>query len=144
MSLLLGQLVYTSFPRVGFKTLSAEVPTQIKQAFIQQIVYQHWNSISLKAGYRAAYVYQVTLEHNLFGWLYNDGMDDLGRSHIPYFLCYYLAERLNTAQLKYFYLPTEGTSGTNRAAKLSLDPIVFQTCGAICLHARDWKFLKCA
>jgi len=25
-------------------------------------------------------------------------MDDLGRSHIPYFLCY-LAERLNTAQL---------------------------------------------
>jgi len=40
----------------------------------------------------------MTLEHNLFGWLYNDGMDDLGRSHtlLPLLL---LAERLNTAQL---------------------------------------------
>jgi len=35
--------------RVGFKTLvSAEVPTQIKQAFIQQVVYQHWIPISLQ------------------------------------------------------------------------------------------------
>jgi len=70
-------------PFLGYlKRLLVEVPTQIKQAFIQQVVYQHWNSYKPpKAGYRAVYVYQVTLEHNLFGWLYNDGMDDLGRSH---------------------------------------------------------------
>lgn len=130
MSLLLGQLVYTSFPRVGFKTLvSAEVPTQIKQAFIQQIVYQHWNSYKPpRAGYLAAYVYQITLEHNLFGWLYNDGMDDLGRSHIPYFLCYYLAERLNTAQLaNIFTCLQRGPVGLIERLNFpsSLDPIVF-------------------
>jgi len=25
----------------------------------------------------------MTLEHNLFGWLYNDGMDDLGAAIYP-------------------------------------------------------------
>jgi len=36
----LGQLVYTSFPEVGFKTLaSAEIPPQIQQAFVEQVVY---------------------------------------------------------------------------------------------------------
>ena len=45
MSLVLGQLVYTSFPKVGYKLfVSTEVPTEIQQVFIQQIVYQHWNS----------------------------------------------------------------------------------------------------
>ncbi len=42
---LLGQLVYTSFPGVGFKALvSAQVPPQIQQAFIEQVVYQYWDS----------------------------------------------------------------------------------------------------
>jgi len=88
-------------------------------------------------------MYQMTLEHNPFGWLYNDGMDDLGRSHIPYFLCYYLAERLNTAQLaNIFTCLQRGPVGLIERLNFpsSLDPIVFQTCGAICLHARDWKF----
>ena len=101
MSLRLGQIVYTSFPKEGFKTLvSAEVPSEIQQAFIQQVVYQHWNSYKPpRAGYRAAYVHQVTLEHTLFGWLYHKGMDDLGRSHLPYFVCYYLPERLHPVLL---------------------------------------------
>ncbi len=98
---LLGQLVYTSLPKVGYRLFtSREVPPEIQQAFIQQLVYQHWNSYKPpKAGYRAAYVYQVTLEHTLFGWLYNDRMDDLGRAHVPYFVCYYYLGELHAVQL---------------------------------------------
>lgn len=98
---LLGQLVYTSLPKVGYRLFtSTEVPPEIQQAFIQQLVYQHWNSYKPpKAGYRAAYVYQVTLEHTLFGWLYNDRMDDLGRAHVPYFVCYYYLGELHAVQL---------------------------------------------
>lgn len=100
--MLFDQLVYTSFARVGFKVLaSTGVPAEIQQAFIQQVVYQHWNSYKpLGSGYRATYIHQVTLEHNLFGWLYNDGVDDLGRSNVPYFVCYYLAEALHAVQLE--------------------------------------------
>jgi uncharacterized caspase-like protein len=102
MPFILGQLVYTSFPGVGFKVLaSAQVPGSIQQAFIQQVVYQHWDSYSPpEPGYRAVYLHQIAPEHNLFGWLYNDGLDDTGRSHVPYFVCYYLTERLHTVQLE--------------------------------------------
>ncbi len=102
MPLLLGQLVYTSFPVVGFRALtSAQVPVEVQQAFIHQVVYQHWNSYNPPGlEYRAAYLYQIALEHSLFGWVYNDGLDDVGRNHVPYFVCYYLAERLYAAQLE--------------------------------------------
>ena len=102
MPLLLGQLVYTSFPGVGFRALaSTQVPTELKQAFIQKVVYQHWDSYNPpKSGYRAVYLHQVSLEHTLFGWLYNDGLDDLGRSHVPYFVCYYYSELLHAVQLR--------------------------------------------
>lgn len=96
MNLLLGQLIYTSFPKEGFRSLaSAQVPTKIQQAFIQQVVFQYWNSYNPpKSGYRAVYLHQVTPEHSLFGWLYNDGADDMGRGHVPYFICYYLGKPL--------------------------------------------------
>jgi len=99
---LLGQLVYTSFPGVGFKALaSAQVPIEIQQAFIQQVVHQRWNSYKPpSSGYRAAYIHQVTLEHTLFGWLYNDEVDDLGRTNVPYFVCYYLAELLHADKIE--------------------------------------------
>lgn len=102
MSLILGQLIYTSFPEVGYKALaSAAISTEIQQAFIQQVVYQYWDSYNPpKPGYRAAYIRQVTLEKTLFGWLYNDGLDDFGRTHLPYFLCYYLTELLDATQLE--------------------------------------------
>jgi hypothetical protein len=102
MPLLLGQLVYTSFPIVGFRTLtSGQVPIGIQQAFIQEVVHQHWNSYNPpELEYRAAYLYQVAQEHSLFGWVYNDGLDDVGRSHVPYFICYYLAEQLHAVQLE--------------------------------------------
>ncbi len=99
---LLGQLVYTSFPGVGFRALaSAQVPIEIQQAFIQQVVHRRWNSYKPpSSGYRAAYLHQVTLEHTLFGWLYNDELDDLGRTNVPYFVCYYLTKLLHADQLE--------------------------------------------
>ncbi|MDJ0702987.1 MAG: WD40 repeat domain-containing protein [Leptolyngbyaceae cyanobacterium MO_188.B28] len=101
MALHLGQLIYTSFADVGFRTLaSAEVPLEIQQAFRQRVVYQCWDAYNPPdSGYRAAYLYQLSLDQTLFGWLYNDGIDDLGRSHVPYFICYYLAGRLQPSQL---------------------------------------------
>jgi len=102
MDLFLGQLVYTSFPGMGFRTLaSAQVPMESQQAFIEHVVSQHWDSYHPpKSEYRAVYLYQSTLEWSLFGWLYNDGLDDMGRSHVPYFICYYLAEPLHAFQLE--------------------------------------------
>ena len=101
MPVILGQLIYTSLTEVGLKTLaSVDVPTKIQQAFMQQVVYQHWNSYKPPMpGHCAVYIHQVTLEHTLFGWLYNDGLDDLDRSHIPYVICYFLADQLHSVQL---------------------------------------------
>ncbi|MGF1479669.1 MAG: roadblock/LC7 domain-containing protein [Cyanophyceae cyanobacterium] len=100
MSLQLGQLVYTSFPDIGFKLIaSQQVPQQLQQVFMQ-LVYQHWDAYNPPSfDYRAAYLYQFSSEQCLFGWLYNNGMDDFGRSHIPYFLCYYLADPLHADHL---------------------------------------------
>ena len=102
MPLLYGQLVYTSFPEVGYKALaSAHVPKEIQLAFIEQVVYQYWDSYNPpESGYRAAFLHQITPEHTLFGWLYNDGSDDLGRSHVPYFVCYYYPQLLHAVQLE--------------------------------------------
>ena len=101
MALHLGQLIYTSFADVGFRTLaSAEVPSEIQQVFRRQVVYPCWDAYNPPdSGYRAAYLYQLSLDQTLFGWLYNDGIDDLGRSHVPYFVCYYLAGPLQPSQL---------------------------------------------
>jgi phosphate transport system substrate-binding protein len=101
MYLLLGQLVYTSFTGKGFRTVtSPQVPAEIQQAFLQHVVSQYWDSYHPpKLDYRAAYVYQVSAEQTLFGWLYNDGVDELGRSNVPYFICYYISESLFDFQL---------------------------------------------
>jgi predicted regulator of Ras-like GTPase activity (Roadblock/LC7/MglB family) len=102
MPLLVSQIVYTSFPKVGFKSLvSQQIPLDVQQAFIQQIVYQHWDTYNPpKAGYRAAYLHQFSSDRSLFGWLYNEGTDDLGRANIPYCVGYYLAGLLSTVQLE--------------------------------------------
>ncbi|MBD1846301.1 WD40 repeat domain-containing protein [Cyanobacteria bacterium FACHB-63] len=101
MSLLLGQLIYTSFPKVGFQALtSTAVPPEVRRAFVEQIVYQYWDAYNPPSSeYRAVYVHRLSSQQILFGWLYNDGLDDLGRSHVPYFICYYSAELLQSAQL---------------------------------------------
>jgi predicted regulator of Ras-like GTPase activity (Roadblock/LC7/MglB family) len=102
MPLLVGQIIYTSFPGVGFRSLvSQQVPSEIQQAFIQQVVYQHWDTYNPpKAAYRAAYLYQFSPDRNLFGWLYNEGADELGRANIPYCIGYYLGGLLSTVQLE--------------------------------------------
>lgn len=101
MHLLLGQLVYTSFDKVGFKLLASDqVPPEIQQAFIEHVASKYWDSYAPpQPGYRAVYLYQVTLEHHLFGWLYNDGTDDKGRYNVPYFICYYLVGPLQASHL---------------------------------------------
>lgn len=102
MDLLLGQLVYTSLAGVGFRTLkSAQVSEEIQQAFSDRLVSRYWNSYNPPPpGYRAAYIYQLSPDKTLFGWLYNDELDDIGRSDVPYFICYYQAETLHDFHLK--------------------------------------------
>jgi hypothetical protein len=101
MSLYLGQLVYTRFPTDGYKVLtSAEVPPEVRLAFTQRAT-RYWDNYEpLEHGYRCGYVHQVAREATIFGWFYNDGADELGRSFIPYFICYYLPGRLQLAQLQ--------------------------------------------
>lgn len=105
MSLSLGQLIYTSFAEVGFRTLkSAGVPSEVQCAFVEKIVYQSWDSYSPpRSGYRAVYLHQISSTQTLWGWLYNDGADDLGRSHVPYFVCYYRTGSLQAAQLRQIF-----------------------------------------
>lgn len=102
MRLLLSQLFYTTFPDTGFQILaSPQVPKEIERVFSQQIIARYWNAYNPPpSGYQAAYLHQVTPEHTLLGWLYNDGADELGRSHVPYFVCYHLAQPLLDFELK--------------------------------------------
>jgi len=103
---LLGQIIYTSFPEIGLKTLaSAQVPTEVQQAFVQCVASQHWDAYDPPRSkeYRAVYLHQLTQEQTLFGWLYNDGVDDVGRAHVPYFICYYLKGRVQNLQLKIIF-----------------------------------------
>lgn len=101
MSLSVEQIFYTSFANIGFQCLvSPAISLAIEQAFIQNIVERYWNSYNPpEPGYRGVYIHQLSLEETFFGWLYNDGRDDLGRSHIPYFIGYFLAGRLNSPLL---------------------------------------------
>lgn len=101
MPVLVEQLIYTSFPRIGFKCFASEkVPLAIQQVFCEKIVHQHWDNYNPPPlGTRAAYLYQFSHNQILFGWLYNDETDDFGRANIPYFVCYYLSETVNPFQL---------------------------------------------
>jgi predicted regulator of Ras-like GTPase activity (Roadblock/LC7/MglB family) len=101
MSLRVAQIIYTSFVKVGFKFLvSQELPPHLEQLFLQDIVHRHWNAYDPPAAnYRAAYLHQISPHQTLFGWLYNDGTDDAGRDHTPYFISYYLGEEITQRQL---------------------------------------------
>jgi hypothetical protein len=63
---------------------------------------EHWVAQGPpRPGYRCAYVHQITPEKTLFGWIYNDAIQAEGRQgHVPYFIGYFLAGRLNPAKLK--------------------------------------------
>ena len=102
MYLSVEQIFYTSFANIGFQCLvSPAISLAREQAFIQNIVERYWNSYNPpEPGYRGVYIHQLSWEETFFGWLYNDGRDDLGRVHIPYFISYFLVGRLDSPLLK--------------------------------------------
>ncbi len=99
----LGQLLYTSFPQIGFALRkSTDVPATVQQVFLSRIVQTAWDTYSPpKPHYRAAYLHQLSLTTpgTLFGWLYHDGQDEFRRSDVPYFMAYYFPNLLKAAQL---------------------------------------------
>ena len=101
MSLILGQLIYTSFPKGGLKVLMSEgVSPNIRDAFIERVT-EYWATKGPStSGYHSVYLHQITREKTLFGWLYNDDIDGEECSQCPYFIGYYLTGRLNSAKLK--------------------------------------------
>jgi hypothetical protein len=101
MSLILGQLVYTSFPKGELKILTSEgISPDVRDAFIERVT-EYWAAKGpSRPGYRCVYLHQITREKTLFGWLYNDDMDEVGRSHRPYFIGYYLTGPLTPSKLK--------------------------------------------
>lgn len=105
MALQVEQLVYTSFLETGFKGLAGpQIPAHVQQSFVEAVVHQHWNAYSPpEVGYRAAYLHQLSLQECLFGWLYNDGLDEMGRDGVPYFLCYYLVQELRGQHLNLIF-----------------------------------------
>ena len=75
MSLMVGQLIYTTLPNSGFQLLvSQRIPIHIQDSFVHNIVYQHWNVYNPPSDdHQAVYLHQVSATHLLFGWLYNEG-----------------------------------------------------------------------
>ncbi|MBW4636895.1 MAG: hypothetical protein KME05_01440 [Gloeocapsa sp. UFS-A4-WI-NPMV-4B04] len=133
MHLLIGQIVYTKLDNIGFRSLaSSQVPQKIQQAFIQQVAAKYWDIYNPPpSGYQAIFLHQLTPEHTFFGWLYSeDSSDDLDRSSIPYFHCYYLAEPLRDFHLENIFtcLQKGPVSLINRHyPPATLEPIVIQT-----------------
>ncbi len=95
-------LIYTSVPGSGFGLQADQsVPVEAKEIFLDKIVNRHWDAYAPpEPGSSALYLYQISLEEHLFGWLYCDGQDDFGRTHVPYFLAYYYRGLLNFQQME--------------------------------------------
>lgn len=101
MPLLVGQLVYTNLAKTGFQLItSQQVPVDLQDQFVQEVVYKLWDAYNPPPfDYQAIFIRQFSAQRTLFGWLYNDGHDELGRAHIPYFLAYYLSGKLDRDRL---------------------------------------------
>ncbi len=97
MSLVVGQIVYSSFPQIGYQSFAnSEIPEPVQTAFVEEIVHEHWDVYEPPPpGFKAGFIHQTDTEHTLFGWLFNDGDDDHGRPHTPYCLAYYLHQTLD-------------------------------------------------
>ncbi len=105
MALKVDQLVYTSFSATGFKGLAGpQVPVHVQHSFVEAVVHQYWNAYSPPTvGFRSIYLHQLSLQECLFGWLYNDGIDEMGRDGVPYFLCYYLVQEISESDLNLIF-----------------------------------------
>ncbi|AGY58509.1 WD40 repeat domain-containing protein [Gloeobacter kilaueensis] len=102
MSVSLEPLIYTSLPEKGFVTLACDrVDADTVDAFSEQIVARYWDAYAPPPpDFRAAIVHwDPASERTLFGWLFNDGRDEMGRANVPYFLCYCLCAPLDEEQL---------------------------------------------
>ncbi len=97
MTVLLGQILFTSFVSSGFQSVvSPSVPANVEELFRQRIVEAHWDySSPPPKGWRAAYLMQFNPSQTTFGWAYHDGRDEYGRDHVPYFFGYYLGVPLD-------------------------------------------------
>lgn len=97
MSLVVGQIVYSSFPQIGYQSFAnTEIPERVQTAFVEEIIHEHWDVYEPPPpGFKAGFIHQTHPEHTLFGWLLNDGDDDHGRPHTPYCLAYYLHQTLD-------------------------------------------------
>jgi hypothetical protein len=95
-------LIYTSLPGSGFGLQASQtIPSVAQEIFLEKIVDRLWDAYNPpEPGSCAIYLYQISLEEHLFGWLYCDGQDDFGRSHVPYFLAYYYRGALNFQQME--------------------------------------------
>ncbi len=103
LALQIKQLIYTSFAGRGFVLLTSKtVPLLVQKIFTKRFVQTCWDPyLPPSTDYRAAYLCQMPAEAEgtLFGWLYHDGFDEIGRSDIPYFIAYYLSGKLPASQL---------------------------------------------
>jgi hypothetical protein len=104
--MLLGQFIYTSFPDIGFKLLATQgMSHPIQSDLVRTIVSQYWDDHNPPPPhYRAVYLYQPSLNDCLFGWLYNNGQDDLGRHNTPYFVGHHLPISLNSILVELIFL----------------------------------------
>jgi predicted regulator of Ras-like GTPase activity (Roadblock/LC7/MglB family) len=126
-------LLYTSFNRVGFTLLTSRgVPKQISQAFLSRIVQQHWDAYHpLPYKDRAAYLYQLSHQHVIFGWLYPDGQDEFGRANVPYFIAHYLAAPMSAELLMALWIcikkgPIVYPERNGDVPSSSLEPLIIQ------------------
>lgn len=87
MTVLLGQILFTSFAGYGFQFVaSPSIPPLAEQIFREQIVEAQWEQRTPPPkGWRAAYILQLEPHQTIFGWAYHDGRDEYGRDHVPYF-----------------------------------------------------------
>lgn len=100
IELCVGQLLYSSFYKQGFKLITSPLPIILGKVFVDQIVNRYWNPYNPpKPEERFAYLLQINKQHTLFGWLLNGGEDEMARGHVPYFLSYHLQGRLSTVRL---------------------------------------------
>lgn len=97
-ALRLQQLIYTSFDRLGYKSITGlNVPPAIQTIFMEKVVQQSWNDQNPpETNFQLNYLYQVSPYSVLFGWMYIDEVDG---QRLPYFVCYYLENSLNLASL---------------------------------------------
>jgi hypothetical protein len=100
-SLQFQQLIYTSFDQLGFLLITgSQVSDTLKTVFMEKVVHQYWNAYNPPGkSFQLNYLYQISRKNTLFGWMFIDEQDELGRQNIPYFVSYYLNSPLDSLSL---------------------------------------------